>query len=71
MKVLCCCNPSNEIGEAPDGLAFPTREWEDEDGNTGVAYPSHGVAWDLQPGFVRTVARKGTKKTWRKTWREK
>lgn len=69
MQVLCCCNPSNEIGEAPTGLSFPTREWEDEAGNTGRAYSSHGIDWDLVPGFVRNAG-SGTKKTWRRTWRK-
>lgn len=71
MQVLCCCNPSNELGHAPAGLPFPVREWQDEDGNAGIAYVSHGVDWDAVPGFEANKRGKKRRKTPRRTWRER
>ena len=60
IPVFCCCDPNNEIGEAPASLPYETRLWEDEDGVLGVAYISEGVNWDDVPGF-----RRKPKKTWK------
>ena len=62
LPVLCCCHPDNELGSAPDDLPYPRREWIDEEGNTGFAYPSDAIAipsgwsperaWQQIPGVV-------------------
>lgn len=80
VSVLCCCNPSNEIGTVPAGVnpKLKLREWEDEDGRVGVAHPSGshggdnaGVDWPSVEGFVAGKG-KGGRKTWKKkTWRKK
>lgn len=79
MDVLCCCNPSNLQGTAPPNAALGIREWQDEDGNTGLAYASNHMTMDALerevPGFIRAAHKgKGGRKTWRKkpikTWRK-
>jgi hypothetical protein len=87
IPVLCCCDPSNEIGTAPDNLPYEKRVWVDEDGNEGVAYPSrhHGekcnqINWFMVKGFIGVSLtgncgkKKGGGKGGRKpkkTWKEK
>ena len=67
--VLCCCNPDNQVGtidhDAGVKAGLELREWEDDAGNTGLAFSSHGADLDKIPGFVRG-GRKGGRKTWRK-----
>ena len=84
MPVLCCCDPSNEVGIANAGLpGLKTREYDDENGG-GTAYPSgahggdnQGIDWKDVPGFEMAHRKGGQKKTWRdkkkptkKSWRD-
>lgn len=71
IPVLCCCNPQNQIGVAPQGLAFEVREFVDlKTGETGIAYPSGDhdkkINWSKISGFEPTAKKGGTK-----TWKDK
>lgn len=61
--VLCCCNPSNELGTVPlpAGLAagLQLRRWRDEEGNTGEAFSSHGHSLETLVAIPRFEMAKG------------
>ena len=86
MQVLCCCNPSNEVGHIPldAGIAagLEIRRWEDAEGHRGVAFAlNHQPVEVLSqiPGFQVTtpqpvpeglIAGSG-KKTWETSGKKK
>jgi hypothetical protein len=70
--VLCCCNPSNEMGsiEHADGLkaGLELKNWVDEDGQRGTAFSSHGFTdAELKAAGV-TKKKKKKKKKKKRTW---
>ena len=72
MQVLCCCDPSNEVGSVPvlQGRAagLEIRRWVDQDGKRGVAFASdHQPVSVLSkiPGFVADInVNTASEKTW-------
>lgn len=70
---MCCCEPDNVLGTLPADAPFPVREWEDTDGNSGVAFAAHGEGAATHPGFQPPEARgkKPTKRTWKEKRRPK
>jgi len=70
MEVLCCCDPNNLVGSAPEGLPIPIKEWIDQNGNTGFAYSAHGVNLEEVKGFEMAHKGKGKAKGKRRAWKE-
>ena len=69
LPVLCCCDPSNELGVASAKSRLMTKVWIDEQGRRGLAFSSHeGPVPGLMPG-----KKKGGKKRWdtKKTWEKR
>lgn len=72
VDVLCCCNPSNCIGNVPEDAGreagLQLRELE----QGGFAFDSNHDADAVReiPGFTEGSISAG-KKTWKKTWKGK
>jgi hypothetical protein len=71
MRVLCCCNPENEVGSVPvlRGLqaGLELRRWRNDDDESGLAFASnHQPVEVLQkiPGFKSNIILAGDGKTW-------
>lgn len=69
LDVMCCCEPENVLGTLPVDAPFPVREWEDTEGNSGVAFAAHGSDISSHPDFSPSA--RGKKKPPRRTWKEK
>lgn len=79
-EILCCCKPENSLGTIgksdAEKLGLQLKEWEDENGSTGIAYSSGDRPlsdFEQLPTFQAATAspeRRTWKKRWKKTWKK-